>query len=185
MTGYSIPIAVAAVGSLFAALTDVWRFKIYNFQTIPMMVSGVIYHTIVNGAEGLFGSVCGLIFGVIILLLPFLMGGLGAGDVKLLAAIGAWLGMPMTLYVFIASGFASGLCAFLMLAFQRSFPDALFHVHVMWQRLTSFITLPNREEWMQPVVPAHDQRRRVIPYGAMIAFGIVAAAIFAPATQGY
>lgn len=184
MTDSCIPIAVAAFGSLFAALTDVWRFRIYNIQTIPMMASGVIYHTIVSGGEGFFGSACGLMFGIAILLLPFLMGGIGAGDVKLLAAIGAWLGMPMTFYVFIASGCASGICALLMIAFQRSFAEALVHVHLLWLRLSSFITLPNREEWMQPIVPAENQRRRVIPYGAMIAFGIVAAAMLA-SPHGY
>lgn len=180
-----IPIVVASIGAFAAAVTDVWKFKIYNVMTVPMMVSGIVYHATANGPEGFFDSFCGLMFGGAILMLPFLMGGMGAGDLKLLAAIGAWLGMPMTVNVFIASGLASGLCAFVMIAYQQSFSAALVDAHVMWQRLGCFATLPSREDWMQPIVPKNRKRRRVIPYGAMIAFGIVMASIFAPVTHGF
>lgn len=174
----TIPVLVASMGALIAAVTDVRTFKVYNQLTIPLMVSGIIYHAAVNGSEGVIQSLCGILFGVGILLVPFLMGGMGAGDVKLLAAVGAWLGMPLTVYVFIASGLASGVCAVLMVTFQHSFTEAALNLQIMWFRMSSFVTHLGSDEWMESVVPQENRRRRVIPYGAMVAFGILVALIW-------
>ena len=180
----TIPVLIASVGALIAAVTDVRTFKVYNLLTIPLMISGVVYHVVTNGADGFVQSLGGILFGVGILLLPFLMGGMGAGDVKLLAAVGAWLGMPLTLYVFIVSGLASGLCAILMVTFQHSFSEALINVQIMWFRLDSFVRHLGSDEWMERVVPPQDRRRRVIPYGAMVAFGIFAVLIWVSVLPG-
>ena len=51
----------------------------------------------------------GILFGFAALIILYLVGGMGAGDVKLMAALGAWLGMPLTFYVFIASSLAAGI----------------------------------------------------------------------------
>ena len=174
----TIPVFVASAGALVAAVTDVRTFKVYNVLTIPLMVSGLAYHGIVDGGNGVIQSMCGILFGVAILLVPFLMGGMGAGDVKLLAAVGAWLGMPLTLYVFIASGLASGVCAVLMVAYQNGFREAAVNVQVMWLRLNSFFKHLGSDEWMESVVPQENRRRRVIPYGAMVAFGILVTLIW-------
>lgn len=180
----TIPVLVAGVGAVIAAVTDVRTFKVYNLLTIPLMVTGVAYHGLTEGTAGVVQSLCGILFGVGILMLPFLMGGMGAGDVKLLAAVGAWLGMPLTLYVFIASGLASGLCAILMVTFQKSFSEALLNLQIMWFRMDSFARHLGSDEWMESVVPSQNRRRRVIPYGAMVAFGIFAALIWVSVTAG-
>ena len=181
---FTIPVLVASVGALIAAVTDVRTLKVYNLLTVPLMVSGVAYHAVVNGGDGVIQSLCGILFGVGILLVPFLMGGMGAGDVKLLAAVGAWLGMPLTLYVFIASGIASGVCAVLMIAFQKSFTEAALKLQVMWFRMNSFVKHLGSDEWMESVVPHENRRRRVIPYGAMVAFGILVTLIWVKLQAG-
>ena len=174
----SIPVLVASIGALIAAVTDIRTLKVYNLLTVPLMVSGVAYHAVVFGGSGVVQSLCGVLFGGGILLVPFLMGGMGAGDVKLLAAVGAWLGMPLTLYVFIASGLASGVCAVLMVAFQKSFMEAAVNLQVIWFRLGSFVKHLGSDEWLESVVPQDNRRRRVIPFGAMVAFGIFATLIW-------
>lgn len=173
---FTIPMLVASTGALIAAITDVRSFKVYNVLTVPLMISGVAYHDFNNGWAGLELSLGGLLFGGAILLLPFLMGGMGAGDVKLLAAVGAWLGMPATFYVFIVSAFASGLCAIAMLVHQKNSREAAARLQMMWVRFNSVVVHPGRDEWMQSVVPDQNPRRRVIPYGAMVALGILALA---------
>ena len=122
------PAVVVIVAALIAAATDIWKFKVYNALTLPLLLGGLIYHAATAGWAGLANSALGLLFGFAILLLFYAMGGMGAGDVKLMAAIGAWLGMPMTFYVFIASGLAGGVYAVALLvcaaACRRRHPHA-------------------------------------------------------------
>src|SRR6187200_955437 len=98
-----VPAAVVSAGVLIAAFTDLWKFKVHNKLTLPLLVSGLAYHTAMDGWSGLGMSAVGALFGFAILISFYVLGGMGGGDVKLMAAIGAWLGWPLTLFVFIVS----------------------------------------------------------------------------------
>lgn len=81
----AIPVVVAAVYD--------FRFRLIpNRLTAPTLVLGITLSTVWHGASGLLQSVLGIVVGLALLWIPFAMGGMGAGDVKLLAAMGAWLG---------------------------------------------------------------------------------------------
>ena len=80
-------------------------------ETFSMLGLGLLYHGVTGGAAALGNSVQGMLVGFAILIVFYILGGMGAGDVKLMAAIGAWLGMPLTLYVFFASAVAGGIDA--------------------------------------------------------------------------
>jgi len=77
---------------LISLYTDIVERKIYNWTTIPAAVLGVILNFLADGAPGLKTSLMGLLTGLAVFLLPFLLGGMGAGDVKLMGAIGALKG---------------------------------------------------------------------------------------------
>lgn len=172
------PAAVVLAAVLIAAVTDVWKFKVYNALTVPLMVGGLIYHTATAGWAGLATSAMGLLFGFAILLIFYAMGGMGAGDVKLMAAIGAWLGMPMTFYVFIASGLAGGVYAIALLAMRDGLQDVAIHLHILWLRMTAFSRQLGNDARIESEVKRDDRRRRLIPYAAMMAVGIIATFIY-------
>ena len=89
--------------SLVAALWDMRTRKIPNKLTFPLLFSGIIWSTINAGAWGFLESiVAGIALSVPFLVLYAFAGG-GAGDVKLMAGIGAWLGLSagFTALVFI------------------------------------------------------------------------------------
>jgi len=169
-----IPAAVVLVAVLIAAVTDVWKFKVYNALTVPLLLGGLIYHATTAGWAGLANSTLGLLFGFSILLIFYAMGGMGAGDVKLMAAIGAWLGMPLTFYVFIASGLAGGVYAIALLVLRNGLQDAAIHMHILWLRLTAFSRHLGSDARVESEVRRDDRRRRLIPFAAMVAVGVIA-----------
>ena len=63
------------------------------------------------GLGGIKDSLLGLFLGVVLLILPFALGGMGAGDVKLLAAVGALNGPSFVLYTFLYGAIAGGILA--------------------------------------------------------------------------
>ena len=107
-------LAVLAV-SLYS---DIRYRKIYNLVTMPAVIAGMIYHTLVGGINGLFLSFAGFAVGLALLLIPFLMGGIGAGDVKLLGAIGALKGPSFVLYSGLASAIAGGIIVLFLLLYR-------------------------------------------------------------------
>jgi prepilin peptidase CpaA len=83
------------VGILAVALvTDLQNRKIYNWLTFPAMLTGLVLNTAFGGLHGLQSSLIGLLVASLVFLAGFLMNAMGAGDVKLMAAVGAWLGWP-------------------------------------------------------------------------------------------
>ncbi|MBS4196147.1 A24 family peptidase [Lederbergia citri] len=96
-------------------ITDLRSRKILNIVTLPAILVALIYHTFTSGFQGLSFSGLGFLVGLGLLLIPFLMGGVGAGDVKLLAAIGAWKGTMFVLYTGLFAGVIGGLISIFIL----------------------------------------------------------------------
>ena len=103
--------------------------------------------------------------GFSLLLWPYLKGGMGAGDVKALAALGAWLGLARTLFLFIYMGLSGGLLILALLAWQGS-------LRVYLKR--GAIQLVNRVRYQsRPEIPARGEPGRLeISYGAALALGM-------------
>ncbi len=172
MAGTStLPVSIALTAAMIAAITDVWKFKVYNALTLPLLVSGLIYHAFYSD---LTGSLLGILFGFAALIALYIVGGMGAGDVKLMAAIGAWLGMPLTFYVFIASSLAAGVYAIGLVAWTGRVGETVVNLHIFWLRLSTVGRYLGSEDRIESEVRRSDRRSRVIPFGAMVAIGIIA-----------
>jgi len=78
---------------IVATITDVTRHKIYNWTTYPGMLLAMIVHVCERGWPALQDSVAGLLVCGSIMLLCFVLFNVGGGDVKLLAMMGAFLGV--------------------------------------------------------------------------------------------
>ncbi len=110
-------IFIVAVGlfTASAAVVDLRMHRIPNYLTVPAAMLGLVYHTLTPGGLGPLGSLGGLGLGFCLLLVPAVFGGGGMGDVKLLAALGAWLGPVMVLVAFATSVVCAALLAMAVL----------------------------------------------------------------------
>jgi prepilin peptidase CpaA len=87
--------------ALCMALSDVRTRRIPNYLTFGGALTGLGFQLGFSGWPGLLDGFLGLLLGFSFLFLFYLRGGMGAGDVKALAALGAWLGSRLTFYLFI------------------------------------------------------------------------------------
>jgi prepilin peptidase CpaA len=173
-----VPLAASAVvlgAALVAAVTDVWKFKIHNAITLPLLLTGLLFHALVPkeyGALGWADSLCGALFGFGVLLPVYLMGGMGGGDVKLLAAVGAWLGITLTVWVFITSALVQGLYAVFLVLRYGNLGETWLNLQVIWHRLATISRHLGAEDGVEAEANRVN-RRRLIPFAAMLACGIL------------
>lgn len=99
-----------AVFTAIAMATDLRNRKIPNWLTVTAAICGLLFHVCVLRLPGLWFSLGGFAVGFGILFVLWIIGGGGAGDVKLMGAVGAWLGPKYTFAVFLLSVVCSLLC---------------------------------------------------------------------------
>jgi len=111
-TGFESAQGIAAVAvALVASVVDVRLRRIPNVLTFGAAAAGFVYHVASGGPRGAGFSAGGWATGLVLFLPWFILRGMGAGDVKLLAALGAWLGPATTLWVALFSAIAGGVLA--------------------------------------------------------------------------
>lgn len=108
---------------LIAAINDIRFHKIPNWLTYPTILIAVAYHTSTKGVDGFLFSLGGISIGIAVLIVPCLTGGVGAGDTKLMGAIGGLLGPRGVFLAFLFSTVMGGIHALLFLALNGHLKD--------------------------------------------------------------
>ncbi|WP_158265181.1 prepilin peptidase [Blastopirellula marina] len=98
-----VAVILVALFTAVAFFVDLKSGKLPNWLTLPALLIGVGFHSAVNGWGGLTHSLLGMLVGFALLFVLFLIGGGGGGDVKFMAALGAWFGPALVVIVFIVS----------------------------------------------------------------------------------
>ena len=164
-------IAIFVLAALtIAVVTDLKDQRIPNWLTLTLAVAGIAYHVMASGLDGLGFSLIGLAIGLGVMLPPYLMGVMGGGDVKLMAAVGACLGAGDTVAAFLFTSLAGGLYALVVLAFRRGVLSRV--LKNFWTTLWVMSATGERGEY----APAtKGERLPRLCYGLAIAAGTVAA----------
>lgn len=102
-----------------AFIMDVRTRKIPNRLNLLFVLSGLLYRSISHGADGLLFALQGCAAGFATLLLLYLLGAVGAGDVKLFAGIGAWTGLAFAAQTLLYSILFAGVIGLGMLCWRR------------------------------------------------------------------
>lgn len=155
------------IGLLIAAFTDIRESRIPNWLTGSLAIFGVSVHTIVDGWPGFLFSVQGMAIGLLCLIFFYIKGGMGAGDVKLLAAIGAVLGTLQVVYAFCFAALLGGLYSFMLLA-------ATGGIRHLLDRLNLFFTMLLCSRTLNSAASASDSEPK-LRYALVLGLGTVMA----------
>jgi prepilin peptidase CpaA len=121
----SLGLAVVACG------WDLRTRRIPQALTLGGALAGLAFHLVSGGWSAGVGSIIGWTVGMAIFFVPFALGGLGAGDVKLLGALGAWLGPMNALWVGLYAGAAGGILAIFVALTKGYLFEAVGNVGMM------------------------------------------------------
>lgn len=153
-----------------AMITDLQERKIFNWLTFPSMLLGLILNVVYFGLPGLYGSLLGFVVGVLIFLIGFFMNAMGAGDVKLMAVVGLWLGWPATIAAVIYVTLFGGLISIIAAAANGQLLQMFKNVY--WFMVGLF--LPGGKANAALAKSAAPP----VPYGVSIALGTYLALIY-------
>jgi prepilin peptidase CpaA len=153
-----------------ATITDMRSRRIPNWLVFPFLVAGIAVNGWVQGWHGIGQSLMGLGLGALLFGILAWMGGMGMGDVKLAAAIGAWIGPAQLLIALVVTGLAGGVMAlgwalvggFLGDLFKGA-GDLIFGLKERGMRAHPELVLSNPKTHKMPYAPA-------IAIGTLISF---------------
>jgi prepilin peptidase CpaA len=162
-----LSIVAASVYFTLACTIDTFKSKIPNLLNACLLVAGFILSTMALGMQGFFLSLSGLGLGIGLLLLPYIMGGMGAGDVKALGALGALIGPYDLLHVFVYMAFYGGGFALLHFLYQA---DIKKTIREAWLSVCT-LALTQKARYIFPENPGSRKSVLRFPYSAAIALG--------------
>jgi len=161
---------IATATVLSAAINDYRTRLIPNAITFAAMLAGLAMHGLHSGWNGLFFSLSGLAAGGGLLLVFYLLGGMGAGDVKLLAGVGALLGAEKIFAVFVLTVIAGGVMAAGQIAIEHSLKN-------IFTRIKNFAVVWSANNYFSVDDRINVSSKNTLPYGVAIAIGTLTAFI--------
>ncbi|MCA8997874.1 MAG: prepilin peptidase [Planctomycetaceae bacterium] len=149
---------------IVAAIIDGRELRVPNWITFPMVISGIIYNSWIGGLDGFGLAMWGMTVGLLTLLPLWMVGGMGAGDVKLMAGIGAWLGATVTWHVFLVTCIVGAVMAVAMVLWKREWNKHYGNFLII---LTEWMTIRNVEK-LNEIAAERKPRMLLLPYGIPI-----------------
>ncbi|HZN35213.1 MAG TPA: A24 family peptidase [Pirellulaceae bacterium] len=159
--GYDLA-ACVAVFTAACAVVDYRTKKIPNWLTVPAAAIGLAYHLLAPGGSGPLVALGGFAIGFGLLIVPWLLGGGGMGDVKMLAALGVWLG---PLGILASFGLGAMLAAFGMIGvlIGSTFSDGFSATRKRFAHATA--------SGASAAATPPKKARRVLPFAVPMALG--------------
>jgi prepilin peptidase CpaA len=164
MPGSIVFVLVALVAA--AAWSDLQTRRIPNWITVPGALLGFALQAWHGGISGALASLAGAGLGLGIFIALYMAGGMGAGDVKLFGAVGAFVGPQALILVFVFTGLLGGIAAIALAASRGRLRETLERTGQMmldWSRM-------RRQQGQQALDAAGSDSLR-LPYGVVIAGG--------------
>jgi prepilin peptidase CpaA len=150
---------------LLAAALDLLNGRIPNRLTYSAIMVGLALRGFLGGWRGAWDGLAAGLLGGGVFFLFFLVRGMGAGDVKLMAAVGCWVGMQEVLPVMVTTAIAGGILALAYLLFRKRVGQTLRNMGTLLRYHLTFGLKPH------PEINLKDPKAVKIPYAVAIAAG--------------
>ncbi len=155
--------------ALAMAWSDAKTRRVPNYLNLGCALAGLGYQLGFHGLHGLADGVLGMVLGFGLLILFYAKGGMGAGDVKAMAALGAWLGGWQTIYLFIYMAFSGVLLVILVLGWRGLLWSRSKR---LWDFLVGWVLLRSAPSGGGAAAPAASHKSEVVPYAVAMAMGM-------------
>lgn len=182
MTDHAVLFQWGAVlaASLVAALWDIKTRRIPNVLTLPVLALGLLQAVIFFGWGGFRSSFLAMVILSLPYVLLFIFAGGGAGDAKLMGAIGAWLGLSSGIVALLAVSLTAIVFALLNAAYHKRFCAVLNNIYTIFLTFIFYVTLQGARKAAVTALSKNssEQTSLTMPYGPAIFIGVFFAAIY-------
>ena len=151
--------------TLACLVLDVRSRRIPNWLTVPVLATGLLVYTACDGLSGLWFSFLGFATGFGVLFVLWLFGGGGGGDVKMMGALGAWLGASLTVQVFVISAMVTAMSVCCITIYS-----AVVERAARARRVAAEGAIPKKKT-PRDRSKAQERPGRVVPYAVPMAVG--------------
>ncbi|MCW8193483.1 prepilin peptidase [Proteobacteria bacterium 005FR1] len=158
-----------------AAFVDIRKRKVPNWLVLTLVVTGMSVQTLLHGLEGAAVGMSGLFVGMAVLLPGYLGGATGAGDVKLMGAVGTFMGVTGALMAAVASLIVGAVIALGFMLVTLFVPT----LQTPWQRyglMVRSLVVTGRPVYLKPA--AGEIMGRRFPFAVSIAAGTTATVVY-------
>jgi len=152
---------------LTAAVIDILTRRIPNWLSLPFLVAGVAISAVRGGVPGMISSIAGIALATAVMGVFWYLQGMGMGDLKLLAAVGAWVGPGQLVLALVATGIAGGFLAVGYALWHGSLGRALDSTAEL------IAGLPKQGLRPHPTIILDNVVALRMPYGPAIAIGTI------------
>jgi prepilin peptidase CpaA len=160
---------LVSVVLVVAAVIDGRQLRVPNWITFPMILSGWLASGVIYGWDGVQVSLWGTAIGLGLLLPAYAIGGMGAGDVKLLAGVGAWVGATQTVWAFAVSAILGAIIAVIMVVVSRKWR----HHQRQFASIIAEILVIRSPTKLSEIAAERKPSMMLLPYGIPIAIGTI------------
>lgn len=164
---WAITCAVLVPAVLLASWIDYKERRVPNWLNLAILSAGFIAQFAYFGLTGVKDGALGMLVGLGVLIIPWAMHGMGAGDVKLMAAIGAWFGPQMTFMSFALGVLIGGVIAVVMITSTGRLKQAWHNLGII------MLKMQNRKTVFSEFGAARSfgKTSQLLPYGVPLTIG--------------
>ncbi len=138
---WEVTLLVVVPATLWASWIDYKERRVPNWLNAALALTGVTMQYALFGTQGLQAAFLGMGAGLAVLIVPWLIHGMGAGDVKLMAAIGAWFGWQLTLQSFALGALIGGVIGVVLIVRGGMVASALVNATTIANKMRSYRTM--------------------------------------------
>ncbi len=160
----------AVLVAVIGAVIDLRTARIPNRLTYTALLAALPLRTALLGLSGLKSGAIGVLVAGGLFLLLYTVGAMGGGDMKLMAAVGAWVGSTQVMTLILAAALAGGVLAIGRIIFRNTVGETLRDtMRLIYYRFTSGLQ-------PHPELNVQSSGSQRVPYGVAIAVGALSCA---------